>query len=797
MKSKGVRPGLLRPGFFWFSIIFCFLSTFQTTHFSTVVLNKVETKHFEILFTKESEHAAVELYEKAEEIYSKVSTFLGYEVREKIKVYVVEDHDYVNAYADPVFNSIVIYPNTPSSAVHLVLPNFESWMEFVFTHELIHVFIGNRLAWYFQPFSVFGGPVPRALQALFIPMYVHEGVAVYGETVLSNSGRLRYPYFLSLQETAHDGLGYAGGANTRHQSLGGMAYVQGSSFLCFLSEEYGEETMLEIVKRFLDNPVLGLAHAISSVLGNPDEVLFKWSDWIKKRYDRRFQELSDDESDPEGWMVKPKPGGGITYADLKGIHVKSKSIPVVGLVDYSISKRGELAIVKYVQQDAHVWNFLIVEGKKIDEHVVDVAWKDEKHLWAIKQDGSGKRSLVEYIGSEEGFVQKELLPPFPDFEPLELAEGNPHYIVGRYRGQVDLFHYDPVQRVILKLTDSEKVEENPSFSKGFGGVCFLTSASSGTSVWLLQREPEGYSIRKLFTTTLALADPVVEDGKLFFSYVSKDGRKRVRWHTFKESNLETSKMLRPKTGTLSLFEKGSKGFNSSERVFNFPAPRFWLPVLLPERESITLGVALGLVDDYNMSFAIPMITNAGIHCLFGYLKNPQILLWLGPKPWLNAQWRLSDVSSLTGDGVTLSASYNKGLNIGLSYSLGRETTRYLSSPKVNLRADINSLELTFYHRFGNSIMWIGTTSHEDSILRSGIRVPLTLLDLHTKFGYAFIDWIDLSSGLKLGNSGSYEFKLSVLIHGGIHYFFNFTLEAGVLFNENGGKPFWKIGNGAV
>jgi len=793
MKDKRTFPGVLRPGFFWPFIIFCFLSTFPTTHFSTVVFNKVETKHFEILFTQESEYAARELYEKAEEVYSKVSTFLGYEIRERIKVYVVKDHDYVNAYADPVFNSIVIYPNIPSGAIHLVFPNFESWMEFVFTHELIHVFIGSRLAWYFQPFSVLGKPVSKALQALFIPMYVHEGIAVYGETVFSNSGRLRYPYFLSLQETAHDGLGYAGGANTRHQSLGGLAYVQGSSFLYFLSEEYGEETMFEIVKRFLDNPVLGLGHAISNVLGNSDEVLFKWRNWIKKRYNRRFQESSDDEVDPEGWMLKPSPEGSIAYVDLRGIHVGSKSIPVVGLVDYSISKRGELAVVKYVQQNAHVWNFLIVEGKKIDEHVVDVAWKDEKHLWAIKQDGSGRRSLVEYVVNEEGFSQRKLLPPFPDFEPLELAEGDPSYIVGRYRSQVDLFHYDPVQGVILKLTDSKEAEENPSFSQDFSGICFLTSESSGTSVWLLKKEPRGYSVRKLLTSTLALTNPVAEDGRLFFSYVSKDGRRRVRWHTLEESNPETAKTLQPETITFS--EKSPKSFNSSEEVFNFPVPRFWLPAILPEREGITFGVALGLVDDYNMSFATPMITNSGIHCLFGYLKNPQILLWLGPKPWLNAQWRLSDVSSLTGDGVTLSASYNEGrLNMGLSCSLGRVTTRYLSSPKVNLRVDTNGLELTFYHRSGDSIMWIGTASHEDEILRTGIRVPLALLDLHTKFGYAFLDWIDLSSGLKLGNSGSYEFKLSVLIHGGVHYFFNFTLEAGILFNEGGGKPFWRIGD---
>lgn len=792
MKSERILPGVFRPGLLF--LISFLITICSEIGLSQIVFNRIETSNFEIFFTPESEEAALELYERAEQVYSKVSDFLGYTLDEKVRVYVVRDHDYVNAYADPAFNSIVIYPNIPSGALHFVTPDFESWMEFVFTHELIHIFIGNRLSWYFKPFSIFGQPVARSLQALFIPMYIQEGAAVYGETRLSRSGRLRYPFFLSLQEVAHDGLGYAGGADTRYQSLGGLSYVQGSSILYFLSMEYGEKTMLKIVKAFLDNPLAGFGTAISKTLEKPSSmVIAQWRRWIEERTQKRFSEHVFPDMQ-EGWMLRPLQNGDFAFVDMEGIHIGSKIVPVAGLMDYSVSQGGRLAIIKLFQQNSHVWHSLIVEGRLVDYHTVDIAWKDDEHLWAIKQDGNGRRYLLEYILEDSSVSKKTLITSSSEFLPLELADGNPAYMVARYKGQIDLFLYDETTGQILNITNDEKSEENPSFSQRSNAVCFSAPNNSETSIYLLKQKESGYESFKILTTSLAVTDPILMNDGILLSYVSRDGLRHIGKSKIAPQNAEEQKLLKPVP--IQNSPASSKNTTTMQKFISVPKLRFWIPFALLHEETLTPAIAFGFVDDYNMSFIIPIFTSSGISCLAGYLKNPSLFLWLGPQPQAIMEWRFEEPASLTGNSLTLTLYYRSTQpGLGLSYRIGKISTRYFSAPKLALDFSNEGIKTKFYERLGNTITWIGTSSKESEVIFTGFRSPLTLLDVHTTFGYAFLDALDLGGELKIENDGQWEVKSSLFLHGAIHYFLNFTAEAGVRYDGRTISPVFKINLG--
>lgn len=191
----------------------------------------------------------------------------------------------VNGYANPVGNVIGLYSYPPTKDE---LSYGEDWFQIVAPHEYIH-----KLQMTHE------GGIPMLMRRLFgnilypqlqQPMWMTEGITVYGESQLSPyAGRMNSAYYSALISALarEDKLPspvkaayYSSDTPLAHY------YVYGGSFHKYLAETYGEERFGELYR---DNasritaysngamPALALDLAFSNVYGKSLETL--WEEW--------------------------------------------------------------------------------------------------------------------------------------------------------------------------------------------------------------------------------------------------------------------------------------------------------------------------------------------------------------------------------------------------------------------------------------------------------------------------------------------------------------------------------------
>lgn len=191
----------------------------------------------------------------------------------------------VNGYANPVGNVIGLYSYPPTKDE---LSYGEDWFQIVAPHEYIH-----KLQMTYE------GGIPKVMRMLFgnilfpqlhQPMWMTEGITVYGESQLSPyAGRMNSAYYSALVSALarEDKLpSPAKAAYYSYDTPLAHYYVYGGSFHKYLAETYGEERFGEL---YQDNssritaysngamPALALDLAFNSVYGKSLETL--WSEW--------------------------------------------------------------------------------------------------------------------------------------------------------------------------------------------------------------------------------------------------------------------------------------------------------------------------------------------------------------------------------------------------------------------------------------------------------------------------------------------------------------------------------------
>ena len=148
----------------------------------------------------------------------------------------------VNGYANPVGNQIALFRYPPTSDE---LSYCDDWTQMVATHEYIHMLQMTN-----------DSGIPRLLRTLFgnllyvqlnQPMWMTEGITVYGESQLSpTSGRLNSGYYNSIisvlaKEDRLPSMTKASYYSTDTPLA--HYYVFGGSFHSYLSRTYGEDKL--------------------------------------------------------------------------------------------------------------------------------------------------------------------------------------------------------------------------------------------------------------------------------------------------------------------------------------------------------------------------------------------------------------------------------------------------------------------------------------------------------------------------------------------------------------------------
>jgi len=212
------------------------------------------TPHFRVHHPRGLEVLAGRAAHRAERAHQLLSRLFVEPPSGMIDLVVTDHMDLSNGFAGVVpWRRITVYAVPPVDASGLSY--FDDWMELVVTHELVHIF-----------HLEYAGRLGRGLRGVFgrvpaqwpffpnrgLPRWVVEGIAVYYESSLTDSGRIRGTYHDMVLRTAilhgtFESIDQLSGESPVWPA-GGRPYIYGSLFFAHLVERHGPESMGAFVR---------------------------------------------------------------------------------------------------------------------------------------------------------------------------------------------------------------------------------------------------------------------------------------------------------------------------------------------------------------------------------------------------------------------------------------------------------------------------------------------------------------------------------------------------------------------
>ncbi|TES91078.1 MAG: hypothetical protein E3J87_08625, partial [Candidatus Cloacimonadota bacterium] len=297
----------------------------------------LETEHFSIHYHQGEDSISLETAEISEDIYNRITEFLEWKPKGKTHIIIMDNQDLANGYAIPFpVNTIVIYPaQPPPEDAH-----YEDWLRELITHEFTHIVQLDRTEG-FPAFlrKLFGRAIiNNAAQ----PIWFIEGLAVYSESRFTNGGRLNSPRFnMLLREEAKSGNFKSIDRASNFPLIwpGGITpYLYGSSFIDWLVEKYGEETIVEYNKHTSRGIPFAVNSAAKRLFGKDFVTL--WREWKeemeKKNYKNTKTETTPLTTDGQ-WNLSPSfsPDG----KSIAFIRISFDAYPGIEILNIETGKR--------------------------------------------------------------------------------------------------------------------------------------------------------------------------------------------------------------------------------------------------------------------------------------------------------------------------------------------------------------------------------------------------------------------------------------------------------------------------
>ncbi|MEX2180020.1 MAG: hypothetical protein WD801_14995 [Gemmatimonadaceae bacterium] len=210
----------------------------------------IRTDHFSVHFTPELEAIARRAAAHAETAYGQLANHL-HPPRGPIDLVITDNYDVSNGYATFFpSNRIVVFANpaiTESSLRFVDDP-----MQMVITHELVHTFHLDRSTGIWRGLQQLFGRAPFYFPNAYQPSWIKEGLAVYYETLLTESGRIAGSEHRMIARTAAlahrvprlDQLSLANPVFP----YGHHAYAYGGLFMDHLARAHGDSAMRVFVE---------------------------------------------------------------------------------------------------------------------------------------------------------------------------------------------------------------------------------------------------------------------------------------------------------------------------------------------------------------------------------------------------------------------------------------------------------------------------------------------------------------------------------------------------------------------
>lgn len=236
------------------SLVFIISSTLWAQYSPGTEWLTIKTEHFNIIYDKNLDRDAQNIANDIENYYKSLSDDLSGEI-DRYTIVLPADSIVSNGYVNPTNNKSVFYPVPPLEPFAGATP----WYKLLSIHETRHMaqfsFIRDSileriLELLFGSYGITG--------ALFIPSYMYEGDAVLTETLLSDSGRGRYPGFeRGLRTILLNDKNYSFSKALLQSGRDFVPnyYVLGYYLITYLKIEYGTDILPKIINSASNNPL--------------------------------------------------------------------------------------------------------------------------------------------------------------------------------------------------------------------------------------------------------------------------------------------------------------------------------------------------------------------------------------------------------------------------------------------------------------------------------------------------------------------------------------------------------------
>jgi hypothetical protein len=336
------------------------------------------TAHFHIHHEAAQQKFAQQMGAIAEQVHSKLTGWLGWKPEEATEIVILDNVDFSNGAATVLpYNQFYIYMPTP---VEGEIMDQNPWMEYVFTHEYIHILHLDMA--FGLPKAVrdiigrpLGVPMVATFPELFAPSWLTEGLAVYGESDnAAGYGRLNNAWFeASMRMEVQRGLrsltelSFEGYSGSRWPY--GQNYLYGAYFFKFISERYGRDEVVKYIQTYGYNLIPWRMDERSMLIfGKPaQEIWSEYQTYLHQRFEPQLAKLKQESIVTRPVYTTPYINRSLTAAsngDLYFYHDDSSSHPQL----------------RRIKADGS--NEFLFEA----ENVTGLAWQDEAGLLLNKQE---------------------------------------------------------------------------------------------------------------------------------------------------------------------------------------------------------------------------------------------------------------------------------------------------------------------------------------------------------------------------------------------------------------------------
>jgi hypothetical protein len=283
---------------------------------------QVQTEHFVFIFEEYDKDAVNELVTFCEEVYTKVTAYFD-SYPETIKCLVLGRIDLANGSFSFPPSHLRLYVTAPTQP--WLGSRRENWLKLLLVHELTHYVHLAHNEGFMSWFSHLFGRDLRAGNALFLPGWMIEGITVNIETLFTQGGRGRNPFFEIYYKAPIIEEKFFSLAQASYSSVyppKGRIYVAGYIFVHYLMEQYGEDVFARINGEYIKFPLFGPWGAIKKVTGKTGKELFsEMKSTLETKY-KPFRLI------PEGELISPDEFGDyyLPIKTEKGLYLYRKDL---------------------------------------------------------------------------------------------------------------------------------------------------------------------------------------------------------------------------------------------------------------------------------------------------------------------------------------------------------------------------------------------------------------------------------------------------------------------------------------